>query len=652
MPNAVRKSTPSDRSNSFLQQLEKVVEANLQNDQFGVEAFAEQMHMSRSNLHRKLKQTTGQTANQFVREYRLERAMELLKEEEKTITEVAYEVGFSSQSYFSTCFTEYYGYPPGEARFKARENASRTLQVASPGPRPPLSKIIGIAATLTIIAALSVFWFVNSQPVDSDEKEVASPFAERSVAVLPLKNLNVDQEYTYVSEGVVQAINRHLSQIEKLRVISPLSTNRYRETELSAQQIGKELQVANLLEGSIQRQAEKLRIEMRLVDTQTERQIWAESYDRQWQDILEIQGDIARQVAQALQVELPVTVASETSPNHSVHPEAYELFLKGSYEVRAYSKKSTLKAIEYYQQAIALDPDFAPPYAGMAHIYICMASVFSNEISPQQAFALAKPQLDKALALDPGLAEARTWNGFFTTFCQWDFTVAEVEFKEAIASDFPPALRLYSVFLQFMGRNEESLEMARRLHSTAPFFPHTQMIYSLYYNSMYEEAEEFAQTRLRMFNNYSTLESYGFLKLNTGQYEEAIDLFEQTINLAGLRNPRLLGWMGAAYTRMGQPEKAQALIQELEVKLTTNDAGSIRFFIAVIHAALGDKASALEWLQQACEAHEMEMPWLMSEPQFYPLHSEPEFQKLASNIGFPNLPASESSGLLTSTRQP
>jgi len=386
-----------------------------------------------------------------------------------------------------------------------------------------------------------------------------------------------------------------------------------------------------------------------LVNTQTERQIWAESYDRQWQDILQVQSVIAGQVAKALQTELPVKIASKTTPNHSVNPEAYDLYLKGNYELGTFNRSSNHKAIQYFQQAMALDPDFALPYAGMAHIYICMASVFQNELSPQEAFALTKPQLDKALELDPNLPEARAWNGFYMLFCHWDFASAEKEYQKAIPSNFPPALRLYCDFLQFMGRNEESLEIARQLHSTAPFFPHTQMIYALYYNGKYQEAEEFAQTRLQMFNNYTTLEGYGFLKLNTGQYQESIPLFKQAIELAGFRNLRLLAWMGAAYAQMGQPEIAQELIEELNAKLTTNEVGSPRFFIAIIYSALGDKASALEWLQQAYEQHEMEMPWLMSEPQFYSLHSEPTFQELAQAIGFPNIPKPDPSGLLTST---
>jgi len=634
---------------TFIQKLEEVVEANLQNDQLSVEALAEKMNMSRSNLHRKLKQTSGQTTNQFIREYRLERAMELLKQEDKTITEVAYQVGFSSPSYFTTCFTEYYSYPPGEAKFRAKANVRPSLQVAPTTKRSPYSRIIWIAASLLTVAALSAFWFMRSPTVDLEETEPASPFAERSVAVLPLNNLNVDQEYEYFSEGVVVAINRHLSQVEDLVLISPLSTERYREHNLSARQIGEELQVANLLVGNIQRHDDNVRIEVRLVDTQTEQQIWAESYDRQWRDILEIQGDIAQQVAQTLQSKLPKMQEDEIA-QQSVNPEAYDLFLKGNYEVRSYSRKSNLKAIELFQQAMALDPDFALPYAGMAQCYICMATIYHSELDLQKAFLLAKPQIEKALEINPNLPEGLVWKGVYHIFYQWDFDKAEEVFLKAIDSNHPQILRNYSEFLQYMRRDKENLEFAQQLQNTDPFFPHSRMVYALYYNGKYQEAEEFAQTRLKTFNNYTTLESYGFLKLNTGQYEEALSIFEQALEKAEYHNSRLLGWMGAAYAQSGQKEQAYEIINELQVQSAADEAGSTRFFMAVIHAALGDKALALEWLQQAYEEHEMEMPWLISEPQFNVLHAEPAFQELAQAMGFPNAPKLSSSGLLTSAK--
>ncbi len=649
MSHSARASLNTDQRNPFLRQLGEVVEANLQNDQFSVEAFAEQMNMSRSNLHRKLKQSTGQTANQFIREYRLERAIELLKEEDRTITEVAYEVGFSSQSYFSTCFTEYYGYPPGEARFRTNE-PEQTREI-KPAERNQFKLPIKVVTWVGLIAIglMIVVFLVQWQAAGSETEATEKIPLNQSVAVLPLKNLNVDQEYEYVSEGVVQAINRHLSQIENLKVISPLSTNRYRQTNLSAQQIGEELQVANLLEGSIQRQADDVRIEIRLVDTQTERQIWAESYDRKWQDILEIQGDIARQVAQTLQSQWPKKQEDKLR-QQAVNPEAYDLFMKGNYEIRSYSRKSNLKAIKLFQQAMAIDPDFALPYAGMAQCYICMATIYHSELDLQKAFLLAKPQIDKALEINPNLPEGLVWKGFYYLFYQWDFARAEQEYQKAIISNHPQALRNYSEFLQFVRRDKETLELAQRLQNTDPFFPHTRMIYALYYNGKYQEAEEFAQTRLKTFNNYTTLEAYGFLKLNTGKYEQALSIFQQAMEQAEYHNPRLLGWIGATYAHSGEKGKAHELINELKAKLTTSDAGSIRFFIAVIYSALGDKASALQWLQQAYELHEMEMPWLISEPQFYPLHSEPAFQELARKIGFPQVPEPATSGALTSTQ--
>jgi len=161
------------------------------------------------------------------------------------------------------------------------------------------------------------------------------------------------------------------------------------------------------------------------------------------------------------------------------------------------------------------------------------------------------------------------------------------------------------------------------------------MVLSLYYTGRYEEAENFSQSRLKMFKNYFTLDSYGFFLLNTGKYTEAITIFQRVFQIEGIRYPRILGWMGAAYAHAGKREKALEIIEELKAKIPENDAGALRFFIAVIYAALGDKPTALQWLQAAVEEHEMEIPWLISEPQFYPLHEEAEFQQLVETVGFP-----------------
>jgi tetratricopeptide (TPR) repeat protein len=420
-----------------------------------------------------------------------------------------------------------------------------------------------------------------------------------------------------------------------LRVISLTSTDRYRESDKSAQEIGEELNVSNLLEGSIQRYENTVRIEVRLIDATTEGQIWAENYDRELKGIFKTQSEIAENVALALKSNLSPEEKAVLGQKMTDNPEAYDLYLKGMYEYRTYTRNGVHHAIEYFQQAIALDSGYALAYAGLATSYIARASIFGTELSALDAFAIAKPLLDKALALNPDLVEAHTWNAFYLLYNNWDFEGAEQEYKKAIVTNFPDALAVYADFLNFSRRHEEALTISQRLDQTDPYYPNSSMILSLYYTGQYEKAEAFARLRVRTFSNYLTLDSYGFLMLNTGKYEEAIPIFQRVMDIEGIRYPRILGWMGAAYARLGNQEKALEHIEELKAKIPVNDAGSLRFFIAVIHAAFGDKPSALLWLQQAYEQHEMEMPWLISEPQFYELHEEPEFQALVQKIGFP-----------------
>ncbi len=623
--------------NPLLRKLFEEVEANLRNEQFSVEELADRMSMSRSHLHRKLKQATGQSANQFIREYRLQRAMELLKHEDMTVSEIAYQVGFGSPSYFTTCFTEYYGYPPGEARHKINE----TTQAGS-FPHQQDSKkygqVKGIYKTavggMVVLGLLLSFFLYQQLAVVPHNPEVREPSYDKSIAVLPFKNLNSDQENEYFSEGVIEAINRHLSRMGDLRVISLTSTDQYREGNKSAREIGNELKVSNLLEGSIQRYENTVRIEVRLIDAMTERQIWAQNYDRELKDIFKTQSEIAEQVTLALKTTLSPEEKAVLNQRMTDNTEAYDLYLKGIYEYRTYTRNGNNRAIAYFKQAIALDSGYALAYAGLAASYILTASIFGAELSALDAMALAKPLLDKALALDPDLIEAHLWNGFYFLYNNWDFEGAEQEYKKAIVTNFPDALAVYADFLNFLRRHEEALAMAQKLNQTDPYYPNSRIIHSLYYLGRYDEAAEFAQSRMKLFNNYSTLDSHGFLQLNTGHYQEAISLFQRAMDIEGIRYPRILGWMGAAYARSGQLEKALELIEELKTKRTQTNAGSIAFFIAVIYAALDDKASALHWLQEAYDHHEMEMPWLKTEPQFYSLHQEPEFQDLLNKVGF------------------
>jgi tetratricopeptide (TPR) repeat protein len=161
------------------------------------------------------------------------------------------------------------------------------------------------------------------------------------------------------------------------------------------------------------------------------------------------------------------------------------------------------------------------------------------------------------------------------------------------------------------------------------------MILALYYLGRYDEAIEFGKSRLKLFHNYYTLDSYGFLMLNTNHFSEAIESFQKAMELEGIRYPRMLAWTGAAYARSGHRDKAMEIIEELKILSKTTHAGSVCFFLGVVYAALGDKNSALHWIQEAYKYHEMEIPWLKSEPQFYSLHDDPGFKDILREVGFP-----------------
>ena len=619
-------------ANMFLEKLKKEVDDNLTNDQFGVEELAKNIGMSRSQLHRKLNTATGQSVSQFIREYRLQRGMELLKEGQLNAAEVADRIGFGSATYFNKCFNEYYGYPPGEVKNKLSENAgeSKAFDPLKPQPIPPRTKnvYLRVSAGAVLLFIIGVIYFNTRQRVASDRND-------KSIAILPFKNLSEDQRTEYFSEGVIEAIRTSLAQVGELRVISRTSVEQYRESAKSSREIARELGVAALLEGSVQRENNKVRIDVRLVDGESEGQVWAKSYDRELQDVFAIQTEIAQSVADELNAKLSPEEKSLLSKTDTDNSKAYDLYLKAIYEYRTYSNKGAHNSIVLLKEAIALDSNYARAYAFLANSYIGLASIWGAELSALEALKKGKPFIDKALSLDPNLDEAHMLMGFYKLYNDWDFKGAESEYKLGIVSNHSDALALYADYLNFVSRHEEAMVYAERLNLEDPYYPNSRIILAYFYNNRIDEALKFSESRLKMFNNYYTLDAHGFLLLNSQRPKEAINYFQKAIDLEGIRYPRMLGWMGAAYAKSNDKTNALKIIDELKTRLANNDKGSVAFFIAVIYSALNDKPSALSWIKTAYESHDMEMPWLMTEPQFYNLHDEPGFKQIARQIGFP-----------------
>lgn len=616
----------------MLQQIDALIEENLTNEDFGVEELASSIGYSRSHLHRKLHKQAGKTISQYIREYRLEKALTILREKDLNVSEVAFMVGFGSATYFSKSFTAYFGFRPSEAKDQSQAAPSEEpVKAVAKRRKISLPQVfLFVVLSILVVGTSLIFlwkWFPERHP-DHEGRKI-------SVALMPLSNLSSDPQNQYLVQGVGDAIARKLSALDEIRVVSQTSTTLLHATELSLIHVANKLKTDYVLEGSIQKIEDQIRIEVGLVNGRNGTRVWSEHYDRDFKDIFNIENEIAEHVASSLVSEISPREISKLYRGYTDNAEAYELFLKGVFELRTYTRNGIHLAKDYFSEAISLDSGFAMAYNRLGHATVAQAAMFGAELDALDGLEQASVFIEKSIKLDPGLTETRPIRAFYFLYHDWDFKKAEKEFKIGIADNNPEGLSLYADFLNFLGRHDEALELCMKLEETEPYYPNTRMIFSLFYCGRVEEALEYAETRLKVMNNYSALDNYGFVLLNSGFYEKAVEIFHQVFEIENVRYPRILGWLGAAYARSGDQKKALAIVNELLVLKNESSAGAPAFFIAIVQAALGNDAEALAWIRVAIDDHEMEIPWLISEPQFFDLHQHPDFKKMVAEIGFP-----------------
>jgi TolB-like protein/AraC-like DNA-binding protein/Tfp pilus assembly protein PilF len=612
--------------------LNELIEANLTNEQFGVEELASNLGYSRSHLHRKLQKENGKSISQYMREYRLERARQMMMNEDLNVSEAAYRVGFGSASYFSKSFTSYFGHAPSEIKEQLPEETKDNAPVSqniSPR-RKRLGLIIPMLLTgLFLIIALSfvVRWYSGKGNISEDES--------LSIALLPFRSLSHIPENQYLCDGLGDAIARKLSSIEDLQIISRISTAHFVNEHTPLIQIAEELNTRFILEGSIQRHENQVRVEVGLVNGNTGVRLWSEHFDKDLEDIFDIENEISEHVAFSLSRELVPSPASLSNQGYTSNAGAYEYYLKGVFELRTYTRQGARKSEEYFKQAVELDPSFAMAYNWLGHSYIAQSAMFGADLDAMEGLEIAFPHIEKSVELDPNLKEARPIRAFYFLYHDWDFEKAEEEYINSLNTIQPESYALYADYLNFVRRHEEALEWSEKQEENEPYYLNTRKIMSLFYTGRIEEAISYAEDRLRIMKNYWTLDSYGFVLLNSGRYEQAIRTFLEIFEIENVRYPRILGWLGAAYARSGQQDKALEILTELEARHQISSAGSTGFFNAVVHSALGNTDEALGWLRVAIDDHEMEIPWLISEPQLFDLHEHPTFKALVGEVGFP-----------------
>jgi TolB-like protein/Flp pilus assembly protein TadD len=505
-------------------------------------------------------------------------------------------------------------------------------------PQWVLRLIIALAAAgLPVVVVVSwVFDLTKAGIVRTDAVREADlplpppPDRGPSVAVLPFVNLSADPENEYFSDGITEDIIARLSGVEGLRVISRTSAMRYRNTDRNLREIGRELAVKTVLEGSVRRAAGRVRIVAQLIDAAADDPLWSEAYDRDLEDIFAIQTDVAHRIAGALEARLPGAEPSE-QPETTV--EAYELYLKGRYAWNQRTPTSLRRSVELLEAAVAADPEYALAYAALADAYLTLSYGIA---APKEVMPKAESAASRALELDPSLAEGLGARATVRALYRWDWDSAERDFRRAIELDpqYPTARAWYALNGLAPGRRfdaaREQLEAARRVDPLSPVIGTCQGILSFFERSYDRAAEELLDV-LESDPAFALGHFFlGQVRTEQDRHDEALAVLGRAVELTA-GSAETTAALGYAQARAGDVEAARELVGELEAR--SDDGYVSGVHLAQVHIGLGESTVAQDWLERAMGDRASELAWLAVRPVFDPLSDEPRFRKLLEAVG-------------------
>jgi len=497
--------------------------------------------------------------------------------------------------------------------------------------RWPLQRLAVIGIVLVaVLASAGLYFFRRSDPV----KGPIGRQSIGSVAVLPFVNSNGDQGSEYLSDGITESIINSLSQLPRLRVMARATVFRYKGKEVDPGNVGRDLQVDAVLTGRVQQQADNLIVQADLVNVADGSELWGEHYTRKAVDVFAIQDEIARQITDRLRVRLTGEEQKLVSKHYTENPEAYDLYLKGRFFSGKGTEDGFTKGIEYYQQAITLDPDYALAYVGTAVCYASLGGVLGFR-APTETYPKSKEFASKALALDEGLAEAHSAMASYALGYEWNWSEAERQYKRAIElnPNYGFAHAGYGTYLEALGRFDEAVAERKLAQKFDPLsaFVAADVGYPLYYARRYDEAIEHYRKGLELDPKFSWGHLWiGQAYVQKGMFKEAIDEINQAIQLSG-GDVRARATLGHAYAVNGRRDDALKVLTELQNRSRQRYVSP--YYFALVYAGLGDNAQTIAWLQKA---HDERQPYLMLmkvEPVFDRLHSDPSFIAIERSVG-------------------
>jgi TolB-like protein/DNA-binding winged helix-turn-helix (wHTH) protein len=528
--------------------------------------------------------------------------------------------------------------PNVHAGVAATGAAAVSFPSATPTAPPRSAKWVPrgwIGGTLIIVTLLAASWAIvhyrgASKPAERTSV-VVSPVIH-SLVVLPLENLSGDNEQEYFADGMTDALTTDLAQIGSLRVISRTSAMHFKGSKETLPQIGHELQVDAVVEGTVTRGENRVRITAQLVEASSDHHLWARSYERDLKDVLALQDEIAQDIAEQIRVKLTPKERSLLVQVHVVDPEAYDACLRGWYWWNQFTPDGARKALDYFQKAIAKDPGYALAYAGVAESFLALG--FDGEpLHRNEAFLKAREAAAKALALDPSIAEAHTALALIKFNIDWDLSGAEAEYKKATAvnPNYASAHLWYSMTLVTEGRLDEAMKEIERARDLDPFSSLNTFWLGqvLYHARRYDDALRQNQRGLEMYPNngefcWAIADVYEQKKM----FAEAFAARQQARSLA---NDPSATTLAEAYKRSGY---RGYLLKEARVEQARNPANA-----AHSYALLNDEARAMTALEVAYNQRIGGVLFMRTAPELDSIRSSPRFRELVGRIGFPPSPS-------------